>query len=318
MIAEDKDKTVLQWYINGVRATYLDNLRRWNDIDNTNDPIYSHAFSFTPKDVPTNESVLSFARQKGESLLKPGDKVFFTVKPSDGQLYGSRSKSDSVLITEAPPSVASVKIVGLKDSGEISSSITSSDTAILKFDLLSDTDINNSEITWIVNDVDYKTGVLNIDNDIDRIKNTEFDKAGNLVLAINNSLSVRIVPQTAGATGDTITSEAVVIKNSPPSVKDVFVGPTNPRSTQNLILSYKFVDKDIDAGDSTQSDQSNIQWFFADATTNNVFEENVSLANTSKVPSEMLKINQKWKAVVTPFDALDKGLPQSSNIVTIR
>jgi hypothetical protein len=41
------DKADIKWYINGVEREYLRNLRTWNDIGNTSDPLWIYGFSFT-------------------------------------------------------------------------------------------------------------------------------------------------------------------------------------------------------------------------------------------------------------------------------
>ena len=105
---ENTSMTRIQWYINGVRITYLDNLRTWNDISNVNDPLFTEAFSFTLADLEPGQTVEEKARINNESILKVGDTVYCQVSVSDGITLGSFVQSNNVLVKEAVPSICNL------------------------------------------------------------------------------------------------------------------------------------------------------------------------------------------------------------------
>ena len=128
---EDISGREIRWYINGERKAFLDNLEEWNDISNEEDPIYLHGLTFSLADLDEGESVISRARRNGDSILKPNDNVFYTVKTFDGELFSEQIKSNTVTVTEDQPSLDDLRIMGRSTSGVVSDIITSSDTAFV-------------------------------------------------------------------------------------------------------------------------------------------------------------------------------------------
>lgn len=315
---EDEDALEIRWFINGVRIKYLDDLLVWNDVENQGDPIWRQSFTFGLSEVSENETVVTFARKREESILKSGDKIFFTIRVNDGLLFSEKIKSNIVEIVESPPIAGNVIVRGLKPTGAISNSLTSEDTAIAVFEFTADTPINNSTISWFINDSLAKEGTFGVTENADRILPDEIDSAGNTLMAINNEIFVQVTPETGGASGDSVSSESKIVGNTIPRAENVFVGPSNPSSAQNLVVSFEIVDRDIEIGDPNQENQSTVNWFFSDATTGNQFVEIPELENSSVVVSSFTKRGQQWKAVITPFDGLDQGETVDSNIITIR
>lgn len=314
--AEDIEDREIRWYINGVRISYLDDLLVWNDITNLEDPIYSHALSFKSTTMTVSQ-IVAQAQLKEESILKPGDSLYFTIRVSDGELKSDIAQSSTLTIGETPPQVESIVIKGLLNN-TITDKLTAAHTAVAQFTLLSDSNTNNSIITWYVNGDEFKIGAFGIVENIDRIIPGEANALGDIALLMNNEIYVQIVPNTSGSSGTPVQSDTVVVQNAIPIVSNVTVAPANPKVGQNLVLSFMFADADSTYGQTTQSNLSTVRWYKSSKDTNYQFVEVASLANQSTVKSAETKRNDQWKSIVTPYDGLDLGTPITSNIVTIR
>lgn len=315
---EDVESRRIRWFINGVRISYLDDLVKWNDVNDPNDPIYLKSFTFSQDMVPGDKTVEEFAELRDESILKDGDKVYFTIEVSDGNLDSKKVKSDSVKIVASDPVLSGLQIVGRSPTGQISKTIRSEDDAVLKFGLADKKESNKSKVKWFVNGALYKEGTLGSTEDIGVVKSDERDNGGNRILTMNNEITVDVIPQTANSTGESVSSDPIVVQNTLPSVSDVFVGPSSPKTANDLVLTFTFKDIDVENGDNTQDNLTTVKWFYSDASTANKFVERPEFSDESIVSANSTSIGQTWKAVVTPFDGLDAGRPVESNIVRIR
>jgi hypothetical protein len=95
-----------------------------------------------------------------------------------------------------------------------------------------------------------------------------------------------------------------VDSNTPPSVHDVQISPSNPSTTDDLSVSYTFDDDDGDAESGTV-----IQWF-----KNGVLESSLS---SSIVPSSATSRGEEWTVAVTPSDGTASGQQVTSSATTI-
>ena len=95
-----------------------------------------------------------------------------------------------------------------------------------------------------------------------------------------------------------------VNSNTPPSVSDVQISPSNPSTTDDLSVSYTFDDDDGDAESGTV-----IQWF-----KNGVLESSLS---SSIVPSSATSRGEEWTVAVTPSDGTASGQQVTSSATTI-
>jgi len=338
---EDLDKTVLKWYINDINIPYLDGLRKWNDLSDLTDPIYSNVFTFDPNDV---DDVETEARKREESILKVNDRVYFTVKVSDGELFGDTKTSETIVVIEGAPSISDLKIWAQTNDGvqtdplsDFSDDRLSSDkNAIVKYNIVSDSDKDISEIIWYVvdanaNTIEFKRGFI---GDIDPetkvpseiIIPGEVNGDNVLALTIGREIFAQIKPRTDSKEGDIVTSESVIVKNALPEASNVEIGNINPVANEDLIVTWQFFDFEITAlGDLTQSDQTGVEWFKFDTSANQFIKlEDISKIDTTiATSSSILRANNltkqgdKWKAVVTPSDGLDNGISVESNIITI-
>ena len=316
---EDVKQRQIRWYINDVHKPFLNDLTSWNNIQDPEDPLYQEALTFTRDGLSANKTVVSEARDRDESLINPDDRVYFTIRVSDGTLFSSKERSNSLIIGEEPPEVQEVSVRGLTDDGRLLERITAGITAVAQFNIQADTQSNQSRITWFVDNSEYKTGIFGEDENIDRIFPGEETDDGIIALQQNNEISVQIQPETEGASGDQITSDPVIVQNARPIASNVEVNPENPASAQNLVVNFDFEDVDIDlVGDSTQENLSRIEWMYKDRSTNNEFVEAENYANQSVLPSDATGSGERWMAVIVPFDGLDFGDRVESNIVKIR
>jgi len=334
---EDKNKTIIKWYINDIYISFLDGKRIWNNINDYSDPIFEYAFTFDPNSVSDVESQ---ARLKKESLLKIGDKIYCTVKASDGNLFGSTVKSNIVEVKEAIPIVSEVKILSMDNNGVIRDPKSGSEidrlsvdrTAILQYDFATDVDRDISEIIWHVvdsnnNDGEFKKGLIGESN-IDRILPGEVNENNVLALDYLNELYVTITPQTGTSTGSIINSETVLVKHSIPEINNVRIFNDGGR----LLLTCLFYDFEIYAlGRTDQTNSSFVNWLKYNPITSqfeNILEIDIGLdSNTSgdsfSEMNEPLISGDKWKAIVTPSKTIvteglvEKGIPVESDIITI-
>ncbi|NJL70318.1 MAG: hypothetical protein HC888_01310 [Candidatus Competibacteraceae bacterium] len=315
---EDVTLREVRWYINGQRVSYLDNLTHWNDIENPNDPLYRHALTFTLAELKEGETAVSRARKNGESILKPGDLLYYTIRVSDGELFSEVGYSDAVTIAEDKPQLDKLAILAEQPSGAISTTLTSRDTAFVDYAVLGDSASNLSEIAWFLNGDEFKRGIVGEVEGIDRVVPGEDNGDGDIILQLGNEIYVEVTPQTNAASGDVERSDTVLIRNAHPVVSNARIGPSAPRASQNLVLSYTFSDADIALGDPTQDDLSTIKWFKKSSEKQQQFTEVPELAGRLTVESTNIRRGEVWTAVIVPFDGIDIGSQVTANSVIIR
>jgi len=316
---EDLEQTQIRWYINGVEVEYLRDLTEWNDINSFEDPLWVYGFSFRPEDVPDGVSFEQFARERGESLLSIGDVIYFTVRPSDGKVFGDLVRSASVEVQSAPPFVTELRIVGRNSNDQEQDTVTTSTTAVAKFNFFDDGGENASTIIWYVNGAEFKRGDLNgfttgFNNN--EIVPGELAGVGLNALVIGNSLEVEIRPAAGNTAGEPIRSDSVTVENAPPVVSDPTITPLEPTAASILEISYTFFDNDIEQGSTTQTDQSSIRWFRKRGT-EETFTEITDVANNDTVSANFTLSGDQWYAEVIPFDGISVGTTVQSNTVNI-
>jgi len=326
---EDTTKRIIKWYINNVHIPYLDGLISWNNINNINDPLYTQAFSFKVTDLEPGQTVEERARSKNESILKINDKIYCEIKVSDGELLSNINKSNISEVIEGKPSVDQLTIKGLEDNGSIVDRLAANIVALSQFNFHADTNVNNSEIIWYVNGIEFKKGIYG-DKNIDRILPGEVSvQTLDIGLKMMNEISMKIIPRSEGAFGEPINSDIYVVKNSIPTVTDVYLVPKQPNQYQNLTLTWKFFDFEIDALDDTsQENMTTVKWYrknpgamsfeeVTDTVSLNQITTNIE-GQISTVNSSLTIVEQQWKAIITPNDSLDNGIPITSNIIIVK
>jgi len=334
---EVTELTEIRWFINDVRIPFLDDLRSWNDLNDSDDPLFRHAITDETVRLDSLLAIRNEALTKEESILKVGDSLYFAVRVSDGALLSDVTKSNIINISETQPALSAVAIKAKTASGVVANIIRGDRVVFVEFEFVNQTNKNESEITWFVNGEIFKTGKFGESEDVtigdttdtdtdtvtvtlsaDTLQPGEINASSTLALQFNNTLSVSITPKTGSASGDAVGSDEVVVQNALPVVTDVLLGPTNPKATQDLTLTFAFSDYDITvSGNQDQINQSKVKWLFKSNSTGNIFREIAELANKSTVSSSFLVRHQQWQAEVTPSDSLDDGKVVLSNIVTI-
>jgi hypothetical protein len=317
---EEKEKSEIRWYINGVEIEFLRNLRSWNNINDINDPIWIYAFSFKSSEIPSGTSIERYARERGESIIKVGDTLHATIRVSDGLLFSDTARSPSIKVIESPPFVTRLTIKGKRNDGLVQNNITSATRAFLDFDYFQDDKSSSkSQVIWYVNGIEFKRGFLNAS--VGGISNNEIlvgEIKNNIVgISIGNVLEATIVPASENIIGNPITSSPVSVENDLPVIRNVIISP-NPKvsSSSSLQLTYLYVDNESQQQGSTQNDQSSIRWLKSPRGSNE-FVEVSALQNVRIVQSVNISAGEKWKAEVIPFDGLSVGLPVQSNTVEI-
>jgi len=338
---EDKEKTEIRWYINGVEFAWLKNVTRFNDLDNPLDSFYSNVGTFSLGDVvqyavlvvdgggAVGDTPEQTAALRGESIFQIGDDVYFTVKPHDGFRYGDIAYSNTVTIVETPPFLTRLEVKGRRiDSLLPTDRYTTGTQLFADFDYFSPSEQNNSVIRWFVNDNIFKEGLLNEASD-DNIINTTLNP-GELSTAtgsavhsfdIGNVVYCEIMPVGSNTQGDIVQSQTAVIENEIPSIRDVKL---NELSHQNgtasindtLTVSYTFHDTDLDFN-SGQTDQTVIQWLVSSGGSSFVEFELPAGSDPKILYASNTISGQVWKVRLTPFDGVGQGDASETVEITI-
>ena len=116
-----------------------------------------------------------------------------------------------------------------------------------------------------------------------------------------------VIPNDGTSLGESVISEEIEIINSNPIVKNIKINPDNPKTSDELTVSYEYDDMDGDLESSTI-----FKWF---KDTGNGFE-NKGITTHSIAPTKTAK-HEFWKCLVTPNDGEDFGEGVWSDIIEI-
>lgn len=229
--SEDKTKTVLTWFRNGVPIPALTNKAT----------------------ISTSDLIASRSDDPNGSSISKGQEWFFTVRPNDGFAFGPQATSAVVTIANLPPTANNVV---LSSSNKDPSTFTTADTITAKF-AFSDTDNGDSNsgtvFTFFANGVSVKAGSS------PSLSPTENDANGNKVLVPGVAIRCEVTPSDGTDFGNTVSSATVTVSGTPPSASSVAILPASPSAISNLRLSYSYSSPDQVA------DASTIAWFRAGA-----------------------------------------------------
>ncbi len=273
---EDISQRVIKWFINGSPIAYLDNLTTWNDITDPADPVYVNTVLSYPNDLAVGETIEDWAKKQSDAILSPSDKVHFEITVSDGLLSSSRVKSNVIDVGESSPIMDQIQVMA-EYNGEISSRLTSDSRAVIYPSLEdafhSDSDINQSEIIWYVNDDIFKRGIFGEEvpegtsphheiwpNDIGT---EEYRTYG---LRILNTVFVQVTPRTGGHIGTPIiTDPPVVVQNSLPKIYNAAYIKSVHSESSDITLAWSFLDFEIhllgDIDETSQYDRTSVKWY---------------------------------------------------------
>ena len=310
-VEEDLSKRKIEWYINDIHIVYLDNLAEWNNVLNRFDPLYEYIFNFDTVGVSVND-VLTLAKTNRSSILKLGDKLHCKIQVSNGVYASPFIKSESLIVSESSPIVNSILIHGSNSfNGSITGSPTTSDNLLVKYNLIADSNADNSIIEWYVNGSLYKSERAYIEGS-NTITIDEFNR-GVVPIVMNNEIYVIVKPESERASGQLRRSSSVIIGNSIPAIANAIIYPTNPSVSQDITLSYTFVDRDVTVlQDSSQFDNTTIKWY--EQISGSWVE--LSQYEGQKIINNLYK-GEKIKAILTPNDGLDSGLAVETNVAVV-
>ncbi len=274
---EDKTQREITWFINGLPIASLDNLTKWNDINDPADPLYSE----TSLRYPTEEdlgglSIEDWSKQQTVSFIKSGDSVYAEIKVSDGELLSDKGTSAPVGIVESPPLITSLTVKAKDFENNVIPRLSPNYIALidppLEETFFSDGNAqNNSEIIWTVNDEVFKQanfGFVSPNNiPITEIHVNEigFGTFIDYGLRIANKISVQVIPKTPSTTGDLVQSLDVIVNNSIPSIDGLSFVENVFATINNITLNWQFSDFEIqllsDVDETFQEDKSMVQWY---------------------------------------------------------
>jgi hypothetical protein len=252
-----------------------------------------------PNNIPESGSLISWykngviqteyndLRVLPSSATTKGDRWHFTVKPrNSGKLLGEEQSSAPVTISNSPPKLIAVAMQPAKP--------TTNDDIIADY-IFSDDDGDRetrNEIRW------YRNGVLQtVYNDLTELPASATNR--------NEEWYYTVRASDGTSFSDIVTSSKVKILNGKPIITKPVIIPSNPKTTDDLMVGYDYSDTENDLESGTE-----IKWF-----KNNVNQ--TELHNLRIVPASFTSKGEKWHCVVEPNDGIDFGLPLTSAIVSI-
>ncbi len=266
----------ITWYKNKVPILQLNNKRTI-----TNDDITVNRLDAGPAD-----------------LISKGQEWFFSVKPSDGKLFGPTIVSHSIFVANTPPIINNITLSSSNVDPTIFSSVDNITVSQQYSDINGDPAVSIN-YRWLANGIEVKNGSSNT------LKFTEVDSSGKKILRQGTVIQVEIKAFDGTDFSIHVLSNSVTIIASKPVVVNVSIVPSIPTSADTLKLSYQFTDFD------GLSDQSKIFWY-----RNN---SQISIFNNAvQIPSINISSGQQWFAIVTPSNGVVDGIPVKSNTVLIQ
>lgn len=220
------------------------------------------------------------------SATRKGERWNFSVKPKNGSLFGEEQSSAPVVIANSIPKITTV----IPQPQE-----PTTDDDILADYMFNDPDGDKeakNEIRW------YRNGVLQTDYD-------NFTKLPSSATKRNEEWYYTVRASDGTSFSELATSVKFRIRNGKPKVTDVVISPANPKTTDDLIVSYKYADTENDPESGTE-----VIWY-----KNNVNQQ--EFHNLKVVPASATVKGDRWYCTVTPRDGMDFGNPVSSSIVSI-
>ncbi|MDZ7837398.1 MAG: hypothetical protein U5N58_05300 [Actinomycetota bacterium] len=209
-----------------------------------------------------------------------------TVKPGDGQDWGSLYESETVTIIDMLPYVDNAAI-GPESPGT---------QALLKvnydFHDPGGSEESGTRIRW------YRDGTCVEDlNDLVQVPSQQTQKG--------QSWYAAITPSNGTDTGETVTTATVDIINTAPSLLSLNIQPVSPQTGDKLNLSYKYSDTDGDGQGDTR-----IRWYRDGSLVE-------SLNGLREIDSSQTREGQDWEVSVEPHDGFEYGEVVTSDTVSI-
>jgi parallel beta-helix repeat protein len=226
------------------------------------------------------------------SYTNEGETWYVEVEPKDGEDSGDTYGSNAITIGNTIPRVENAYVT--PDDPSSSSNISVKYTFI---DIDGDFEAE-SKYDWYI-DTGSGFGFLysGISN---RTVEAKYLTKGYIWMC-------KITPFDGEVYGPAVNSTTVTIGNTPPVISNLMIVPGDPKTTENLTVSYDFSDRDSDL-----ENESLYEWFKV---------ENSQLVKTGlkvkTLPSLFTLSGETWVCEVIPFDGVDFGMPVQSSPVMI-
>jgi len=277
---EPERGSIIQWYLNDNLANELTNKLTWSNSDLVG------------------------------KRLKDGDRIYFTVQPSDGVLFGATTISGKVVIGITPPRVEDVQFVYFRSLVVVAESSAETEV-VLSYEYIDDLGRpeTGTTVQWFLNGDPLDVGSIDAiqikPGQTGIIQSQEGAGENVVILQRGNTLSATVTPSNGLVDGTPVSTDTIVVQNALPSIQNILISPDNPSTVSVLSFTYNFVDADND-------DDSSIYEWYKNGT------QETSLQGSTTVPTTFLNSGDKWYVKVTPFDGTDRGSPVISSTITIR
>ncbi|MFX0086733.1 MAG: hypothetical protein ACFFAU_13765, partial [Candidatus Hodarchaeota archaeon] len=220
-----------------------------------------------------------------ESALHKGDQWYATVKPKDGELFGTLVNSSIITVKNTPPQISSLVI--LPSNPKTTQQLTASNST-------TDHDgdpITAYEVRW------YNPNLNSSYTNLSTITSDQTSKGETwwCELRAYDGFNYSVW----------LKSNNVTIENSAPSVNSLDLTPTNPKTSNTLTATYSYLDADNDAESGSM-----IRWY-----KDSILQGDLNDSLT--VNSSLTSKGENWYFTVTPYDGSDPGSLQQSPTVTI-
>ncbi len=241
------------------------------------------SYAWTVNDTVTAETSSSYT-----SELNVGDTITCTVTPSDDEADGTPVESASVEVTNTAPSIASVNI--------------SPDPAYTNDTLMAVTttsDLDGDSVT-----VSYAWFV-----DGSPVGDSGSTLSGTTAFTKGEAVHVVATPSDGIDSGDSVSSDTVVILNTPPTAPSVSISPAEPTvDVDDIVCGIDLESSDAD-GDGVSY---TITWTvdgapYTDATT--------TTRTGDTIPADEMNGDEEWTCTVTPNDGESDGASVDASVV---
>jgi hypothetical protein len=262
----------ITWYLNGGPIAEVQNKTSWSDSDLTT------------------------------RSLKDGDKLYFTVRPNDGTVFGPLVSSPTTVLGGRPP-VASDLNIAYSVSGAFVTEPTSAVDLIAQY-VYSDSEgraESGTIVEWFLND-----NPIEFDSDDPKIVRNQatVQPDGTPIIVRGNVIKFRVIPSNGITQGEAVESAEVIIENSLPVLTNVRLEPEAPTPTSIVTIEYDFFDQDDD------EDLSVVKWY-----KNGV--EQTDLEGRASISASQLVIGDQWFADIEPNDGFGLGETIRTSTITV-
>jgi sugar lactone lactonase YvrE len=220
------------------------------------------------------------------SVIK-GEKWNATIRPFDGFMFGELVASPILTIVNTIPIIENITLSPLSPKTQ--------DNLVLDYDYLdADGDTEGlTEILWYKNN-DPQSEFNNL-RQVDASATAKGEK-----------WNVTIRPFDGIVYGDICITIILVIGNTVPIVENITLTPTNPTTSEILVLDYDYEDVDTDSEGTTE-----IFWY-----RNNIHQ--LEYDNLTQIPVSVTIKGEVWNVTIRPSDGYNLGSLYKSITVTIQ